>query len=204
MAENGTLMEAEKEEEKPREDGGEKSCVHKRAVVALGTEREMVVWDRGHQTPVAQPSKLKEIYCCRCNKERKVEYAKLFTKTAFSTIKCGGSKCGRTAVSDRWNCRCMIQWIKCPRHIHIASQPKKRQSKEVSEKKRQLAKYGTDKPRPRLRPRVMAKCKKPGVFRPRVKDPAAPHGMPIRSMPWARIPNAALVKNCGDVPTNKK
>ena len=101
-----------------------------------------------------------EIYCCRCNRERRVENSKLFTKTGFSTIKCGNSKCGKTAGSDRWNCRCTIQWIKCPRHIHIASMPKKRQSKEADDKKKRLAIYGTTKPKPILKPRVMAKHKK--------------------------------------------
>ena len=121
-----------------------------------------MVWNGDHEIPVDQPSKLKEILCCRCNQSRRVENSKLFTKTGFSTIKCGNSKCGRTAVSDRWNCRCMIQWIKCPRHIHIASPPKKRLSKDAEDKKKRLAIYGTTKPRPKLKQRVLAKNKKAG------------------------------------------
>ena len=43
--EKWNLDEGKKEEEEPRKDGGEKPCVHKGAVVALGVEREMVPWD---------------------------------------------------------------------------------------------------------------------------------------------------------------
>ena len=124
-----------KQEARLREDGAEKSCVKKGAIVAFEIGKEMRDGNGDREVPVDQPSKLKEILCCRCNRSRRVENSKLFTKTGFSTIKCGNSECGKTAVSDRWNCRCMIPWIKCPRHIHIASMIKRKPETPQAEKR---------------------------------------------------------------------
>ena len=92
-------------------------------------------------------------------------------------------------VSDRWNCRCMIPWIKCPRHIHIASMIKVKPKQFASEKTRLIAKYGTTKPRPSLKPKVKKKDAKVGGR----KTPdgisnrsSSPHNIPFRSMMWAR------------------
>ena len=85
--------------------------------------------DGGSNTPVTQPSQLREIICCRCIKVRQPGNAKLFTKTGFSLIKCPSKFCGTAVPSDKWLCRCRIPWIKCPRHVHIAAVVK---SKEKS------------------------------------------------------------------------
>ena len=73
----------EEEHERPRIDGDEGSCVKKGAIVAMVNERQLVPWSGGGNTPAKQPSQLREILCCRCNKVRQLGNAKLFTKTCF-------------------------------------------------------------------------------------------------------------------------
>ena len=109
----------------------------------------------GGNTPVTQPSQLREILCCRCNTPRQLGNTRLFTKTGFSSIKCPSEYCGTAVISDKWHCRCMIRWIKCPRHVHIAAAGKTKENSPARNKMiKHLAKYGTTKPRRKIMPRI--------------------------------------------------
>ena len=118
-----------------------------------------MLWSGGPQTPAQKPAKLKEIYCSPCNNARRVENSRLVAITGFSAIKCSGGKCFVVQPRYKWNCRCLVPWIKCPRHVHIASIKNTRPIKEVPERKKMQAIYGTDKPRPVPKPTVKLKTK---------------------------------------------
>lgn len=124
--------------------------------------------DGTHPTPVVK-SKLKEIYCCMCNNARKADATKLVTKTGFSAITWSSAKFNIARLSSQWRCRCMVQCIKCPRHIHQAAIKFKRPKQMVSEKQRIRAIYGTAKPRPPVKQKIAKSSSPTSVERTRIK-----------------------------------
>ena len=116
--------------------------------------------DGGGNTPVGQPLQMGEIRCCRCYTTRKLGNTKLFTNTGFSSIKCPSKHCGTAVISDKWFCRCLIRWAKCPRHVHIASAGKIKENSPAKNKMiKHLAKYGTTKARPKVMPKIIKKTR---------------------------------------------
>ena len=93
--------------------------------------------------------KLQDILCPCCDEAQKVAKSKLRTKSGFSKVKC--KNCKEIRPSAAWRCRCRKLWIKCPMHLHQRVTAVKRRKHIPSTKEKLLAKYGIDRPLPKLR-----------------------------------------------------
>ena len=73
----------------------------------------------GVAAELREKTKLLDIYCPRCSMAHTVANTKLVGKTGgCSNAKCRDRRCGQTAPSSEWRCRCRKLWIKCPIHEH--------------------------------------------------------------------------------------
>ena len=67
----------------------------------------------GVAAELRQTTKLLEIHCPTCNVSHEVAKMKLVSKTGgFSNLKCKAGRCGQTASSIEWRCRCNRMWTR--------------------------------------------------------------------------------------------
>ena len=119
--------------------------------------REMAM---GVAAELRQKTKLLEIHCPNCNASHEVAKMKLVSKTGgFSNLKCKASRCGQTASSTEWRCRCRRMWIKCPIHLHVFRQARKPSCRFASSTaKKQSIVLGTNAPMPKQRQSTVKGC----------------------------------------------
>ena len=121
-------------------------------------------WGKGLGNGVAaelrQTTKLLEIHCPKCNASHEVAKLKLVSKTGgFSNLKCKASRCGQTASSTEWRCRCRRRWIKCPIHLHAFRQARKPSCRfACAAGKTQSIVLGTNAPMPKQRRSAVKGC----------------------------------------------
>ena len=108
-------------------------------------------------TKVVEESKrqkvIQSVICPQCNTGTKADRCKQWDVNSFSNLRCRA--CGEITSAREWRCRCSVLWYKCMHHKPACKKRAKSSHKKIDEqikrRKAMVLKFGTVKPKPRLR-----------------------------------------------------